>query len=159
MNTYLKWLGLEEASVRGDDTGIRSVALKQVRDAIETDRACYQAIVGVTRKIEGGWSKVRASSDSLEVRFYTYPGVTNPDVTNPGVRYSGVKYSGVTIYETMGINGALTEDAYHKYYSANTLPGARIYGKMSDQLGQNLCWTIEQGKWQDDRSAAEKFFS
>ncbi len=144
MNTYLNWLGIQEASTKSagaksDPAAIRSLALKQVRDAIDADRACYQAIVGVNRKIGGGWS-MASDPRNLEVRFF--------------------ENTGMTIRETMGITGGelVDRDQFYKYYGVDTVPGGRIYGKMADEKAQNLCWTIEKGKWRDDLAAAEQLF-
>jgi hypothetical protein len=141
-NTHLNWLGVgTERSAQGNDVFIRNIGVKQVRDALETNRAGYQAIVGATRKIAKGWSRAAADHRSLEVRFY--------------------KYAGMTISTTMGIvaEDIKDPDQYYEYYKAITIPGARISGKMSDEKAQNLCWTIENNKWRDDSGAAVKFFS
>jgi hypothetical protein len=131
---YFFWLGVKDPSgphVTDNKIPIRSIGLKQVRDALDTDRASYQAIVEVTRNIAGHWGYC-PDYKSLEVRFYSYP----PELT---------------IHTTMGIDCKLNDEQGkdYAYYRAKTIPGARIYGRMNDENGKNLCWTIEKDKWQE----------
>jgi len=131
---YLFWLGAKDPSgphVTDNDIQFRSIGLKQVRDALDTDRASYQAIVEVTREIPGGDWRYCPDDKSLEVRFYSYP----PELT---------------IHTTMGIDCKLNEEQGKDfaYFRAETIPGARIYGRMKEEKGKNLCWTIEKDKWQ-----------
>jgi hypothetical protein len=123
---YLGLLGLE---TKPDSPGqlkpgpISTVSLKQVRDAIETSKACYQEIVRVTRHIDDGISE--PARHALGVRFYKYPGMK--------------------ISETMGIVGDDPDTDDQCWVTA--LPGARIAGYMCDEDAKNLGWSIENGVW------------
>ena len=130
-NTYVKWLGLPVPTDAGSPDGqINSICLKQVRDAIQTSRACYQEIVSVIRHIDAGW-KYDTSPQDLRVRFYKYPGMT--------------------ISDTMGIVPDDPKDPEAKYQCwVTAVTGATISGYMSDEDAQNLCWTIEENGWSDD---------
>ena len=146
---YLAWLGLDDTSPGLIAKSIHSVSLKQIRDALEADRASYQSIVGVKRTIEGDCGKAHPHR-RLEVRFYNYPGLT--------------------IWETLGIiNGKKINEmgeeikdqvkGQYQYYRANTVVGTRIHGKMAEENAVNMCWTVEEDKWQDNWPGARPFFS
>jgi hypothetical protein len=134
VNTYVQWLGLPpvppDPHFQTPAGQIDSICLKQVRDAIQTSRACYQEIVSVIRHIDRGWK----------------PGVSRHDL---GVRF--LKYPGMTISDTMGIVPDDPKDPEAKYQCwVTALPGATISGYMSDEDAQNLCWAIEENGWSDD---------
>jgi hypothetical protein len=172
-NTYLQWLGMDKArelEVKSGESpamvaglrtssavahptpkcSIRTIGLKQVRDALQTSKASYQAIVGVNRIIEGGWEKVQTDDENLEVRFYNYQQMTIAD--NLGIRPT----------TPPGANKKTPPQTklYDDYLFINTISGVRIYGQMSDQEAQTLTWTIEDGtdKWKPDLHADSEFF-
>jgi hypothetical protein len=145
MNAYLELLGLNPRP----DRRIRDVGLKQVRDAVNFGYAGYQALVGVTRKI----TDLTPIDDDELVDAHIYRYHENTDI----VRIMGLcKPGGGDLdKEEVDVDG---DDLECIMYKVKVSPGIRIEGKMEKDLGENLCWSIEGGVW-NERPIEPQFFT
>lgn len=117
------------------------VGLKQVRDAIEPDRASYQALVAVTRTIEG---------------------VSLPDKGGIMVDVEIHGYVSLDLVDTMGLIHEEKEPhvvGKARLYDLKALQGPMIAGTMRDQKTRNLCcWSNQNNEWVPDEDSIKSFF-
>ena len=109
--------------------------LKQYRDAADTARACYQALVNVTRTIERVYD-IREIETPLFVRITELPEF-------PIVSTLGLKPMDVVSTEK-GVEQVLQ-------------PIRPFWMRLSvkENLGKTLCWRVEEGPWNLTRAVKE----
>jgi hypothetical protein len=139
MEAYLDLLGISTPPHR--DRRIRYVALKQIRDAIHLKYSSYQALVGVTSKVEKPRSE--GIEDPINVRFYCYDDRFNL-AAKMGLERKRKKL--------------LVDDLPCDLYTATSSRGVRFQGRKEQRIGENLAWSVKSGKWHP-RSKDPIFFT
>jgi hypothetical protein len=140
---YMKLMGIHHHLTLGLDVNTVTVALKQFRDAVRSDSASYQELVSVKRSF--GRPGDPAKEPELKVFFYSY--------------------SSFDIAKTMGLveEGPKTTDVklnnkVHRRYELQTIQGATVFGQLTDEDSQCLCWSVSKGQWNPNNTAIDKLY-
>jgi hypothetical protein len=140
---YMSLLGTQHPLAQGTDVHTVTVALKQFRDAVRSDSASYQELVSVKRSL--GRRSDSGDQPRLKVYFYSY--------------------SGFDIARTMGLLEEGSETATiilnneeHSRYQLETIPGATVFGQLTDEDSLGLCWSVIKGQWESNNTAIAKLY-
>ena len=113
------------------DISLLSLGLKQVRDAVQPTYAAFQELVSVRRNFTG---YLRGPLlEELDLYFYAYG-------------------DEIDIAQTMGIRNLQPDSIVLNgeeldRYSLSVGLGFRVWGKMSEEPGVSLSWSVTDGVW------------
>jgi hypothetical protein len=124
-DAYIEYLGLTEYLTRSAaaEKPFYSVSLKQIRDARYADKAAFQSLVGVPRKIE-----YKKASMLQPVKIM---------VDNSFINFR--------IFELMGL-----VDRSTRWVTLGPTIPLSLSGRMVDRIADNICWRVGTGVWQDN---------
>ncbi|MDD5033124.1 MAG: hypothetical protein PHE55_00065 [Methylococcaceae bacterium] len=121
---HVKALGLE---ILTQDAPVNGLHIKQYRDASDTSKACYQALVRTRRSIERIYD-IREIEPRVYVRIHQIP--DHPIVETLGLKVMHVDSSGSSVEQVL--------QPIRPFWM-------RFGGK--ENLGEVLCWRVENGPW------------
>jgi hypothetical protein len=125
---WLTQLGLESVAKHGS---YESIAHKQFRDAKDSNKACYQALVSLERKFPDT-PEIEWIQEKLKVVIHEFD-------TMEIVKKFGLKGG----YQT-------TDSRNHKHVVLEPVKPFWMRGDMTQSLGTNLCWRAGVMDWQHD---------
>lgn len=109
-----------------------SIALKQVRDARDGERADYQALIGMERRFK----RVRGTQEEPAIRPL------------PPVEIRAYEYSGLSIVQMLGLKSERRDDSGpYPAYKLKSVNPFWLSGSMHGDAGHEMCWRVGRGGW------------
>jgi hypothetical protein len=109
-----------------------SIALKQVRDARDGERADYQALIGMERRFK----RVRGSQEEPAMGPL------------PPVEIRAYEYSGLSIVQMLGLKSERRDDSGpYPVYTLKSVNPFWLSGSMHGDAGHEMCWRVGRGGW------------